>query len=131
MPTNLPEEIANVVVPESLVRITTSRLHKLQPHVPQMFLRMNKSMKPSQLLQMVKADSEKHYPVMIFSNKSATCDWISMFLSENGINCINLNGDMSLELRKNRFNNFQRENVNVISCTDIGSRGLNTTRVSI
>nr|CAD7440677.1 unnamed protein product [Timema bartmani] len=62
-------------------------------------------------------------------NKATTCDWVSMFLNENGVKCVNFNGEMAYVLRQGKFKQFQDGEVNVIACTDIGSRGLNTIRV--
>lgn len=131
VPVQLSEMISEIIVPESLVRVSSDNLHKVLSHVPQRFLRIGSAMKPSQLLQMVKSDVSKNYPVMVFSNDSKTCDWVSMFLNENGLKCMNLNGDMNLYIRKDVFRKFQKGEINVISCTDVGSRGLDTTRVNI
>jgi len=68
--------------------------------------------------------------VICCSNKSSTCDWISMFLNENGVKCVNLNGKMPRDIRTGKLNLFQSGVVDVISCTDIGSRGIDTVRVS-
>ena len=68
--------------------------------------------------------------VICCSNKSSTCDWISMFLNENGVKCVNLNGKMLRDIRTGKLNLFQSGDVDVISCTDIGSRGIDTVRVS-
>lgn len=57
-----------------------------------------------------------------------TSDYVSIFLNDNGVNCINLNGDMLQKIRIGRFEQFQNGSVDVLSTTDIGSRGLNTTR---
>jgi superfamily II DNA/RNA helicase len=65
------------------------------------------------------------------SNKASTCDWISMFLNENGVKCVNLNGKMPLDIRMGKLNSFQLGDVDVISCTDISSRGIDTIRVSL
>lgn len=129
LPVHLPDAINNIINPESLVKVTTENLHKILGHVPQRFLRTGSSTKPLQLLEIVRNCVNKNHAVMIFSNTSETCDWISLFLKENGIKCINLNGEMNLNIRKDMFINFQKGNVNVISCTDVGSRGLDTTRV--
>lgn len=67
---------------------------------------------------------------MIFSNKTATCDFVSMFLNENNIECININGQMAVPLKLGKFDLFRNGSVNVLSCTDIASRGLDTLRVS-
>ncbi|KAJ8890908.1 hypothetical protein PR048_010417 [Dryococelus australis] len=129
LPTSIPDILGDLIVPESLMRVTTGHLHKIMPHVPQKFLRVGLSQKPAELLKLVKADYENRVPLIIFSNKSSTCDWLSMFLNENGVECVNLNGDMPLVLRRGVFKKFQLGEVNVISCTDIGSRGLDTVRV--
>lgn len=67
---------------------------------------------------------------MIFSNKTATCDFVSMFLNENNIECININGQMAVPLKLGKFEMFKNGQINVLSCTDIASRGLDTFRVS-
>lgn len=69
-------------------------------------------------------------PVMIFSNKTSTCDFVSMFLNENNVECININGQMNVELKMGKFDMYKSGKVNVLSCTDIASRGLDTTGVS-
>ena len=65
------------------------------------------------------------------SNKTPTCDWISMFLNESNVPCVNLNGSMPYDLRQGQFEQFQKGEVDVLSVTDIGSRGLDTTRVCV
>jgi len=111
------------------VRVTSNQVHRLLPHIPQKFYRLGKSQKAAQLLAMIKNNVAKEHPVIIFSNKSSTCDWISMFLNENGVKCVNLNGKMPRDIRTGKLNSFQSGVVDVISCTDIGSRGIDTVRV--
>lgn len=129
LPQNLDELLSGIIAPESINTVHTEYLHKTQPHVPQKFMRMTQLAKPTELLKLVKFDHQKKYPVIIFSNKTETCDWLSMFLNENGLPCVNLNGDMPYVFRLNTFEKFQKGEVNIISCTDIGSRGLDTIRV--
>ena len=50
-------------------------------------------------------------------------------LNENGVENININGEMPNILRKGRFKQFQEGKLNVLTCTDIASRGLDTVRV--
>lgn len=54
-----------------------------------------------------------------------------MFLNENGVKCVNLNGKMPFDIRTGKLNSFLLGDVDVISCTDIGSRGIDTIRVSL
>ncbi|XP_044742429.1 probable ATP-dependent RNA helicase DDX28 [Chrysoperla carnea] len=126
---NMKEQLNDILPVDSLEEITLNNLHSVMEHVPQKFIRLGRSDKPSHLLKLIKENQLKKEPVIIFSNKSSTCDWISMFLNSNGINCINLNGDMSYHIRSGTFQEFQDGFYDVISCTDIGSRGLDTTRV--
>ncbi|XP_013185334.2 probable ATP-dependent RNA helicase DDX28 [Amyelois transitella] len=127
MPYELPEAVNSFVDPESLKTVVTSSIHRLLPHVPQKFLRIGKAQKPGELLKLVQADVNLKRPVMIFSNKTATCDFVSMFLNENNIECININGQMPVPLKLGKFEQFRSGKVNVLSCTDIASRGLDTT----
>ncbi|CAG9785803.1 unnamed protein product [Diatraea saccharalis] len=129
MPQELPEAVQSFVDPDSLKTITTSRIHKLLPHVPQKFMRIGKAQKPMELLKLVQADINMKRPVIVFSNKTATCDFVSMFLNENNIECVNINGQMAVVLKEGKFELFRTGKVNVLSSTDIASRGLDTTHV--
>ena len=121
------EEILKDAVPyASFRKITTAHLHRLLPHVPQKFLRLSHLDKPAKLLELVKRDTNRRLPVIVFSNKSDRCDWASMFLNENGVSCVSLNGAMSEDLRRNRFTEFIAGKYLVLSCTDVVSRGLDT-----
>uniref|UniRef100_A0A8D9ATM8 RNA helicase n=1 Tax=Cacopsylla melanoneura TaxID=428564 RepID=A0A8D9ATM8_9HEMI len=128
MPTSLTEILEEVVDASTLQRIMTSRAHQLLPHVPQKFLRLGPGQKPSELLKIIKRDVKHNIPVIIFSNKTSTCDWISMFLQESGVDSVNLNKAMLIQVREGQLAKYQQGIVNVISCTDVASRGLDTTR---
>ncbi|XP_075974230.1 putative ATP-dependent RNA helicase Dbp21E2 [Anticarsia gemmatalis] len=128
MPHELPESVSSFVAPDSLKTVTTSNLHRLLPHVPHKFIRLGKAQKPTELLKLVQADVNQKRPVMIFSNQTSTCDFVSMFLNENNIECININGKMAVPLKIGKFEMFKSGKVNVLSCTDIASRGLDTIR---
>ncbi|XP_059055446.1 probable ATP-dependent RNA helicase DDX28 [Achroia grisella] len=128
MPHELPESVNSFVAPDSLKTVTTSNIHRVLPHVPQKFIRLGKAQKPTELLKLVNADVNQQRPVMIFSNQTSTCDFVSMFLNENNIECININGQMAVPLKLGKFDMFRNGKVNVLSCTDIASRGLDTLR---
>lgn len=129
MPVDLSDLISSFADPESVKTIATENIHKLLPHVPQKFLRLGKAHKPLELLKLVQADLNCRRPVLIFSNKAETCDFVSMFLNENNVECININGKMAVVIKAGRFDMFKSGQVNVLSSTDIASRGLDTTRV--
>ncbi|XP_039751630.1 probable ATP-dependent RNA helicase DDX28 [Pararge aegeria] len=128
LPHELPEAVNSFMDPQSLRTVTTNKIHKILPHVPHKFLRIGKAQKPAELLKLVQADINQQKPVMIFSNKTATCDFVSMFLNENNVECINVNGQMAVPLKLGKFEMFRSGKINVLSCTDIASRGLDTTR---
>lgn len=128
MPTNTREILQRVIDVETIREVVSPQLHYLMPHVTQKFLRMSKADRPANLLTLAKQNLSKRRPLIVFSNKSATSDYVSIFLNNNGINCVNLNGDMLMKIRIGRFEQFQSGNCDVLSTTDVGSRGLDTTR---
>lgn len=127
-----PRSLGTILEPildiESLSRITTPYLHRLMPHVPQRFIRVSNENKSTKLLELAKKSIKSNIPVIIFSNTSKGSDWISLFLNENDVPCINLHGDMAAGLREGRFKAFQSGKVMALSCTDLTSRGLDTVK---
>ncbi|XP_017075919.2 probable ATP-dependent RNA helicase DDX28 [Drosophila eugracilis] len=128
MPTNTREILHKVIDVDTIREVVSPHLHRLMPHVTQKFLRMAKADRPATLLSLVKQDLAKRRPLIVFSNKSATSDYVSIFLNNSGVNCLNLNGDMLMKIRLGRFEQFQNGHCDVLSTTDVGSRGLDTTR---
>ncbi|KAJ3631819.1 hypothetical protein MTP99_012925 [Tenebrio molitor] len=53
-----------------------------------------------------------------------------MFLRENGVPCSNINGDMKYAIRVEQWNSFIKGETQILSATDVGSRGLDTTQVT-
>jgi ATP-dependent RNA helicase DDX28 len=129
MPTNIEELLQQIIDTSTLEHVVSPNLHKLMRHIPQKFVRMNKSDRPAFLLELAKSETRKNRPLIIFGNKSSTSDYISIFLNDNGVDAINLNGDMQTHFRVGRFEKFQDGLVNVLATTDVASRGLDTTRV--
>ncbi|XP_011186769.1 probable ATP-dependent RNA helicase DDX28 [Zeugodacus cucurbitae] len=127
MPTNTEEILQKVIDVQTLHEVASPNLHKLMPHVEQRFMRISKQSRPSNLLNLVKKDIAKKQPVIVFSNRSATSDFVDIFLNNNGVRSVNLNGDMLMKIRIGRFEQFQDGKYDVLSTTDIGSRGLDTT----
>ncbi|BFF96178.1 probable ATP-dependent RNA helicase DDX28 [Drosophila madeirensis] len=128
MPTNTREILERVIDVDTIQEVVSPHLHHLMPHVTQKFLRMSKADRPGNLLTLVKQDLAKRRPIIVFSNKSATSDFVAIFLNNSGVNCLNLNGDMLMKIRLGRFDQFQSGHCDVLSTTDVGSRGLDTTR---
>uniref|UniRef100_A0A2S2NQZ6 RNA helicase n=1 Tax=Schizaphis graminum TaxID=13262 RepID=A0A2S2NQZ6_SCHGA len=128
MPTSLSDILGDIIDMDCLNKIKTDKLHAILPHVQQKFIKINLGEKPSNLLLHAKKLAKSNTPTIIFCNKSSTCDWATMFLNENGIEAVNLHGDMPYEIRLGKFKKYQDGIVNIMVCTDVGSRGLNTIR---
>lgn len=128
MPRSLSDILGDIIDIDSLNKIKTDKLHAILPHVQQRFIKINLGEKPSNLLLLAKKLSKSKTPTIIFCNKSSTCDWATMFLNENGIEAVNLHGDMPYEIRLGKFKKYQDGIVNIMVSTDVGSRGLNTIR---
>jgi superfamily II DNA/RNA helicase len=128
MPTSIDDVFRSIIDTSTLKHVVGDDLHKILPYVTQEFHRMNKTGRPDKLLRIVKNEVEKKRPVIVFSNKTPTCDYVSLFLNNNGINCVNVNGDMMNKIREGRFDKFQSGEVNVLSTTDCLGRGINTLR---
>ncbi|KAJ8950857.1 hypothetical protein NQ318_011153 [Aromia moschata] len=124
----LPRQIPEVLGPvePTLKHVISPKIHKPLLNITQKFMRLSKSNKPSHLLQIVKGNKE---PMLIFTNKNGTCNWVALFLRENGIPCANINGDMNYAIRIDQWNQFVKGDVKILSATDVGSRGLNTVQV--
>ncbi|XP_052867288.1 probable ATP-dependent RNA helicase DDX28 [Anopheles cruzii] len=130
MPSNMDELLSKLVDKATIEQVTSPNLHRLMGHVTQRFMRVRKMDRPQILLDLVQRDAKRNVPTIIFSNKTPACDFVSLFLNDHGCRCVNLNGDMMLKLRLGQFEKFQQAEVNVLSTTDVASRGLNTIRAA-
>ncbi|XP_050543259.1 probable ATP-dependent RNA helicase DDX28 [Daktulosphaira vitifoliae] len=128
MPTSLADILGEIIDVDNISKVKTDKLHAILPHIQQKFIKTNRSEKPSHLLLLTKKLNKSNTPTIVFCNRSNTCDWATMFLNENGISSVNLHGDMLYKIRIGKFKQYQNGEVNVLVCTDIGSRGLNTIR---
>lgn len=66
----------------------------------------------------------------ICSNKNSTSSFITHVLQEHGVDAPCYCGNMPANLRYETFEKFQTGETMILSTTDIGSRGLNTVKVS-
>ncbi|KAK9507247.1 hypothetical protein O3M35_007151 [Rhynocoris fuscipes] len=129
MPKAVYETLEGILETDSLTIVKSKRLHRLLPHVTQTFYRLSVPKKPTKLLQLAKQSLKNRLPTLVFSNKSSTCDWISIMLNDNDVPTVNLNGEMNHAIRLGKFNEFKHGNAMILSCTDVASRGLDTTNV--
>lgn len=131
MPTNVDESLELIVDPSTINSAISPYLHKVMPHITQKFIRTRKSLRQVELLGLIKHDLERKRPVIVFSNKNETCDFISIFLNDCGVDAVSLNKSNIEKIRRQQFKKFQSGLVNVLSTTDLASRGLDTARVCV
>lgn len=117
----------------SMVVVKSKMLHFLMPHVKQTFLKVKGSDKILELHQALKQLQQEKGggAVLVFCNKSATVNWLGYMLDEMGVPHLRLQGEMPAVVRAGVFRSFQKGMVDVLVCTDIGSRGLDTSRVRL
>lgn len=115
----------------SLVTIKSRMLHYLMPHVKQTFLKVRGSEKVLELHQALKEAEPERKGVQVFCNSASTVNWLSYTLEEMGVHHVRLQGQMPAAMREGIFQKFQKGHVDVLLCTDIASRGLDTQRVSL
>lgn len=132
-PGGVGEVLSQVTDLGSMVVIKSKMLHFLMPHVKQTFLKVKGADKILELHQALKVlQHEKGGGgVLVFCNKSATVNWLGYSLEEMGVQHARLQGEMPAAVRAGVFHSFQRGTVDVLICTDIASRGLDTTRVRL
>ncbi|XP_028257684.1 putative ATP-dependent RNA helicase DDX28 [Parambassis ranga] len=132
-PGGVGEVLSQVTDLGRLVVIKSKMLHYLMPHVKQTFLKVkgaDKILELNQALKLLQQD-KKGGAVLVFCNKSATVNWIGYSLEEMGVQHGRLQGEMPAAVRSGIFHSFQKGTVDVLICTDIASRGLDTSRVHL
>lgn len=129
MPINIEESLQMVIDTATLHEVVSPYLHKVMPNITQKFIRIRKSQRPIELLSLVKREVDRKRPVIVFSNKKSTSDYISIFLNDHDIEAVSMNKSIVEKIRRQQFIKFQSGQVNVLSTTDLASRGLDTKRV--
>ncbi|MEE6515436.1 hypothetical protein FKM82_024193 [Ascaphus truei] len=117
----------------SIFTIKSKRLHFLMSHVKQTFLKIKGAEKISELLNLLKKrPTESPGPgVLVFCNSSKTVNWLGYILDDHGIKHSRLQGQMPAAMRVGIFEAFQKGQADVLLCTDIASRGLDSRRVEV
>ncbi|XP_070168642.1 probable ATP-dependent RNA helicase DDX28 isoform X2 [Polyergus mexicanus] len=127
MPSRISEVLENIIDVESLVNITSDKLHHIL--VPQKFMRVGPDDKPTELLKYIKPKMANREQVIIFNNTNSTCNWVTMFLNKSKIETVCLNGDLPLYERQNKYASFKGGRCLVLCTTNAGSRGMDTVAI--
>ncbi|XP_037103862.1 probable ATP-dependent RNA helicase DDX28 [Syngnathus acus] len=120
----------------SMVVIKSKMLHFLMPHVKQTFLKVRGQEKVLELNHYLKRLQQEHggaggHAVLVFCNKASTVNWLGYSLEEMGVAHARLQGEMPAAHRAGIFHRFQKGMDDVLLCTDVASRGLDTSRVRL
>ncbi|KMR04965.1 putative atp-dependent rna helicase ddx28-like protein [Lasius niger] len=127
MPSRMSEILRNIIDVQSLVHVTSDKLHHIL--VPQKFMRVGPDDKPTELLKYLKPKVANREQVIIFNNTNSTCNWVNMFLNKCNIETVRLNGDMPLYERQNKYASFKGGRCRILCTTNAGSRGLDTVAI--
>ncbi|XP_037645178.1 probable ATP-dependent RNA helicase DDX28 [Sebastes umbrosus] len=132
-PGGVGEVLSQVTDLGSMVVIKSKMLHFLMPHVKQTFLKVKGADKILELHQALKLLQQERGggAALVFCNKSATVNWLGYSLEEMGVQHARLQGEMAAAVRAGIFRSFQKGVADVLICTDIASRGLDTSRVRL
>ncbi|XP_072279184.1 probable ATP-dependent RNA helicase DDX28 [Pyxicephalus adspersus] len=131
-PEGVGEILSKVTDLGSIHTIKSRKLNLLMPHVQHTFKRVRGADKVPELLQVLKkhAAEKQETDIFIFCNTSQTVDWLSYILDDHGIRHTRLHGQMPANIRHSLFEAFHKQQMNVLVCTNIVSRGLDSSRVS-
>ncbi|XP_034725704.1 probable ATP-dependent RNA helicase DDX28 [Etheostoma cragini] len=132
-PGGVGEVLSQVTDLGNMVVVKSKMLHFLMPHVKQTFLKVKGADKIVELHQALKLLQQERGggAALVFCNKSATVNWLGYSLDEMGVQHARLQGEMPAAVRSGIFHSFQKGQVDVLICTDIASRGLDTSRVRL
>ncbi|CAL8361682.1 putative ATP-dependent RNA helicase DDX28 [Gadus morhua] len=136
-PGGVAEVLAQVTDLGSMVTVKSKNLHLLMPHVKQTFLKVKGCDKLLELQQVLKElqhetrGEEVGAGVVVFCNKASTVNWLGYALDELRVKHLRLQGEMPSAVRTGIFRSFQKGTVDLLICTDIASRGLDTSRVRL
>lgn len=128
-PTNFDQYMSEIIEVETVQKFATNELHKVQAHVPQKFIRVAPSKKADLLRETIEKDAAKKKKTIVFSNKAATAHFVCKYLEENSISCIQFDQTVHWTNRQKQLEEFLLGDTNVLSATDLASRGLDTVQV--
>ncbi|XP_043456827.1 probable ATP-dependent RNA helicase DDX28 [Prionailurus bengalensis] len=135
-PEGVGQLLSKVASPDSLTTITSSKLHCIMPHVRQTFMRLKGAEKVTELVQILKQHDKVYRTgpsgtVLVFCNSSSTVNWLGYILDDHKIQHLRLQGQMPASMRAGIFQCFQKGSRDILLCTDIASRGLDSSHVDL
>lgn len=129
IPRHIEEKLGDFVDLESFIKVETTNVHQVQPHVKHIFQKIHKYDRPLRLLDILSQKFRTKRRAMIFTNDRKGAKWLYYFLLENNIECILLSKAVDDDERLEQLDRFNRGEVNVCVSTDLGSRGIDARNV--
>ncbi|KAJ8398360.1 hypothetical protein AAFF_G00429300 [Aldrovandia affinis] len=130
-PGGVGDVLAQVTDLGSVVTVTSKMLHFLMPHVKQTFLKVRGEDKLPELRQALETAERGGSAVLVFCNRASTVNWLGYMLEDLGVAHARIQGEMPAAVRAGVFRSFQKGLVNVLLCSDVASRGLDTCRARL
>uniref|UniRef100_A0A8D2KQR0 RNA helicase n=2 Tax=Varanus komodoensis TaxID=61221 RepID=A0A8D2KQR0_VARKO len=131
IPKGLGTLLSKVADLDGVKILTSHSLHRIQPHVEQKFIRLKGSDKVVEMLQLIKDRAPSSGAILVFCNNASTVNWLGYILDDHKIKHLRLQGQMQAAVRERIFDDFQKGRFDILLCTDIASRGLDTTHVEL
>lgn len=99
-------------------------------------MRLKGTEKVTELIQILKQHdkankAEPSGTVLVFCNSASTVNWLGYILDDHKIQHLRLQGQMPASMRAGIFQSFQKGSQNILVCTDIASRGLDSIHVEM
>lgn len=67
---------------------------------------------------------------MIFCNMKRDVSYLEQVLTNHGFNVAALSGDVAQKLREKTLENFRKQKINILICTDVAARGIDVSHVT-
>lgn len=131
VPRDLKNILKDLIDFEKVKHLTTNRTNRLLLVTPQRFFRMSADKRNAHLIELLQKELNNKACkriCMIFSHRTSTAVFVSKFLKENQIECELLTKNS--ENRESIVRRFFNKEIQILVCTDIASRGWDTTHVS-
>ncbi|KAI1295504.1 putative ATP-dependent RNA helicase DDX28 [Halotydeus destructor] len=128
IPHGMKDILDEFVDMDNVERIATQSLHQVMPHIKQTFINVGKYDRDAMLLRLAKESVAKEQPTIIFSNRTKMSNWLYGMLKDNDVHCGRLNKSVHDMERLEVLERFNSGDLDVISATDLGSRGIDTTK---
>jgi len=123
----MPEELLVGTLQDMLPRlkICTSGLHRVLPHIRHKFVKLKQEEKADKLLRLLRNDlHDPSQRTIVFCNTTESCDFVGHFLTDKRIKFIRLHSSLPSKVRGELFDAFQEGKTKILVCTDVASRGV-------